>query len=260
MPRALIFAPQRRSMVSSMPITTGPLGTTAVIRSVSRQRAQARPDQRFRLSTRWKLVKVVFSRSPMMLSAEVTVRRPGARMDPATSTSRFCHVGRVKRAWKGAIHWARMAGVTDAGMRPARDGADHPVTSCGWEACHVRARCPAGAHPVLQPSARRWGGGSESRARILAAERAQRCSDCPAQADWRWRKGSGAVVDWRALGSFRPLRHGDHAARRRPELHRLRTGVLDPRLNQKWPKSSLEPVRKLGAARFRFRTGPSREP
>src|SRR5919107_4335234 len=183
MPRALIFAPQRRSIVSSMPITTGPFGTKAVIRSVSRQRAEARPDQRFRLSTRWKLVKVVFSRSPMMLRAEVTVRRPGARMDPATSTSRFCHVGRVKRAWKGAIHWARMAGVTDAGMRPARDGADHPVTSCGWEACHVRARCPAGAHPVVQPGARRWGGGSESRARILAAERAQRCSDCPAQAD-----------------------------------------------------------------------------
>src|SRR5215204_6020308 len=138
MPRALIFAPQRRSIVSSMPITTGPFGTKAVIRSVSRQRAEARPDQRFRLSTRWKLVKVVVSRSPMMLRAEVTVRRPGARMEPATSTSRFCHIGRVKTDWKGAIHWARMAGVTDTGMMPARDGQDHRRTWCGREACHVQ--------------------------------------------------------------------------------------------------------------------------
>src|SRR3712207_5534741 len=138
MPRALIFAPQRRSMVSSMPITTGPLRTKAVTRSVNRQRAEARPDQRFRLSTRWKLVKVVLCRSPMMLRAEVTVRRPGARIEPATSTSRFCQVGWVKRGWKGAIHWARMAGVTDAGMMPARDGQDHQVTRCGREACYVR--------------------------------------------------------------------------------------------------------------------------
>src|SRR5918998_1425180 len=198
MPRAFIFAPQRRSIVSSMPITTGPFRTKAVIRSVSRQRAEARPDQRFRLSTRWKLVKVVFSRSPMMLRAEVTVHRPGARMDPATSTSRFCHVGRVKRGWKGAIHWARMAGVTDAGMVLARDGGDHRVTWCGREACHVRGGCHAGAHQELRPGARGWGDGSEGRARILVAQRAQRCSGRAAQADWRWRQGPGTLVEWRA--------------------------------------------------------------
>ena len=33
MPRALIFAPQRRSMVSSTPTTTGPVGTKAATSS-----------------------------------------------------------------------------------------------------------------------------------------------------------------------------------------------------------------------------------
>ena len=67
----------------------------------------------------------------------------------------------------------------------------------------------------IQSFNRARGGGVvvQKAARILAAERAQRCSDCPAQADGRWPKGSGSVVDWRALGSLRPLRHGDHAAR-----------------------------------------------
>jgi hypothetical protein len=67
----------------------------------------------------------------------------------------------------------------------------------------------------IQSFNRARGGGVvvQKAARILAAERAQRCSDRPAQADWRGRKGSGAVVEWRALGSFRPLRKGGHAAR-----------------------------------------------
>ena len=50
---APILAPQRRSMVSSMPTTTGPSGAKAASRRCSRRSAAARPDQRFRLSTRW---------------------------------------------------------------------------------------------------------------------------------------------------------------------------------------------------------------
>src|SRR3954469_18345289 len=44
-PRALILAPQRRSMVSSMPTTTGPCGTRAATRSSRSRCATAREDQ-----------------------------------------------------------------------------------------------------------------------------------------------------------------------------------------------------------------------
>src|SRR4051812_50062589 len=46
MPRASILAPQRRSMVSSMPTTTGPSGTRAATSTRSRRWATARADQR----------------------------------------------------------------------------------------------------------------------------------------------------------------------------------------------------------------------
>jgi hypothetical protein len=52
MPRALIFVPQRRSMVSSMPTTTGPVGTRTAMSSNNSRCATARADQPFWLSTR----------------------------------------------------------------------------------------------------------------------------------------------------------------------------------------------------------------
>jgi hypothetical protein len=53
MPRAAIRLPQRRSRVSSTPITTGPSGTKAATNSPSSTPAAARADQRARFSTRW---------------------------------------------------------------------------------------------------------------------------------------------------------------------------------------------------------------
>jgi hypothetical protein len=48
----------------------------------------------------------------MMLRAEVTVRRPGARMVPAIKMSTLCKVGAVKAFAKGANQWVRTgAGV-----------------------------------------------------------------------------------------------------------------------------------------------------
>jgi hypothetical protein len=38
--------------------------------------------------------------------------------------------------------------------------------------------------------------------------------------------------------AWRPLRHRHHAARQGPRLRRCRTGLLDPHLSRKWPKSS----------------------
>jgi len=133
MPRALIFAPQRRSMVSSMPITTGPCGTKRASRRANICRANARLDQRFRLSTRWKVLKSGASRRPMMLSAAVTVRRPGVRMAPLIRTSTCCQVGRVKWMANAAIHWARLLGPREGDMRAAHVG--DTLGQPGWELC-----------------------------------------------------------------------------------------------------------------------------
>ena len=58
MPRALILAPQRRSMVSSIPITTGaPDGTKALISRINSRPATARDDHAARLRIRWKVQK-----------------------------------------------------------------------------------------------------------------------------------------------------------------------------------------------------------
>src|SRR6187431_333119 len=62
MPRAEIFGPQRRSIVSSIPTTTGPSGTNTATSQRSRARAKDRPDQRARLSTSWKRAKSASSR------------------------------------------------------------------------------------------------------------------------------------------------------------------------------------------------------
>src|SRR5688500_9215296 len=128
MPRALILGPQRRSIVSSIPLITVPSGTKVPSRRCSRRLAAARLDQRFRLSTRWKLVKPVTARRPRMLRAEVTVRRPGARRAPASSTSRFRQVGPVNRASNGASHWPRMTGAAGLVMSVAPDGRHHQAT------------------------------------------------------------------------------------------------------------------------------------
>jgi len=50
MPRALIFMPRLRPMVSSMPITTGPLGSSRSSKCSNRRRAKARVSQRARFS------------------------------------------------------------------------------------------------------------------------------------------------------------------------------------------------------------------
>lgn len=128
MPRALILGPQRRSIVSSMPMTNGPCGTKVAIRSVNRHRATARLDQRFRLSTRWKLAKLPVSRCPMMLNAAVTVRRPGVRSAPATNTRTWRQVGRVNSTAKGAIQRLRLSEAGDVtGLRWLE-----PLGKPGW--------------------------------------------------------------------------------------------------------------------------------
>ncbi len=51
MPRALMRAPQRRSMLSSTPITRSPLGRSRSIIESNKRRATARASHRARLST-----------------------------------------------------------------------------------------------------------------------------------------------------------------------------------------------------------------
>src|SRR5262249_6289793 len=101
MPRALILAPQRRSMVSSNPITTGaPVGTNALTDKISSWRAAARDDHAARLRIRWKLQKLGSRSRPRMRSAVETVRRPGAKPVQASNDSTFDQVGRVNRSAK----------------------------------------------------------------------------------------------------------------------------------------------------------------
>src|SRR5512143_4065493 len=110
MPRALILEPQRRSRVSSIPMITGPSGTKVAINTCSRRHASVRLDQRFRLSTRWKLVKVDAPLRPMMLQAAVIVRRPGVRMAPVTRIRTWPQVGREKLAVNGGIQVTSTSG------------------------------------------------------------------------------------------------------------------------------------------------------
>src|SRR3954452_17042721 len=79
--------PRRRSIVSSMPSSTGPLGAKTAIRRPSSRRAAARASQAARLSTRWSLVNRRPRPGPAIRKRLVTVRLPGARMAPISSSS-----------------------------------------------------------------------------------------------------------------------------------------------------------------------------
>lgn len=71
------------------------------------------------IEPRWSLAKPPSSRRPRMLNAAVTVRRPGVRSAPATSTRACRHVGRVNSAAKGAIQHSRLYGTADMTAAPA---------------------------------------------------------------------------------------------------------------------------------------------
>src|SRR6516165_1897731 len=80
MPRAAIFLPQRRSMVSSMPMMTGPLGRKRSRIISSSWRAMARLSQRFQ--AQWLNVHVDF---PLLqrIALPITigsVRHPGIKI------------------------------------------------------------------------------------------------------------------------------------------------------------------------------------
>ena len=102
MPLALIFGPFRRSIVSSMPTTTGPSGTNVATSRSSRTRAAASALQRAALSTRWKREKPVSPPLPTARSPEATVRAPDASSVPAPSSHSRSKVGRVNTRRNGA--------------------------------------------------------------------------------------------------------------------------------------------------------------
>src|SRR6516164_6962138 len=111
MPRALILPPQRRSMVSSMPITTSPLGNSTARRWSNNRRATSRASQRALLSTSWYRPKPGLFANPMTRSAWVTVRLPGARTAPPTSTRIWFQTGAVKQGRKTASQDSRIGGT-----------------------------------------------------------------------------------------------------------------------------------------------------
>src|SRR5512134_2996925 len=112
MPRALILPPQRRSIVSSMPITTSPAGKKTSSTWARSLRATARPFQRARLSTSWYRAKPGLAASPMTRSASLTVRLPGASTAPATRTRTCFQTGAVKQSRKADNQVARTGGAS----------------------------------------------------------------------------------------------------------------------------------------------------
>lgn len=173
MPRALILAPRRRSMVSSMPTATGPFGTKAATSSPSRQRAAARPDQRLRLSARWSLANPAAPRRPTQLSAAATVRQPGARMAPAASASRLAQVGRVTHPANGAIQAAR---------EPKRVSRSACLAMAGsrWRRCRrTTPRTPKGSTvPASDPMRARIEAFNRARGGGVAVQKAGRAATC----------------------------------------------------------------------------------
>ena len=119
MPRALILAPQRRSMVSSSPITTGaPDGTKAFTSRISSWRAAARDDHAARLRIRWKVQK---SRS-RFASQDAQRRRdgsPAGRQDDAGEQHQNVRPGRT-REQIGEPHEPRQKAFRQ--WRPRRAG------------------------------------------------------------------------------------------------------------------------------------------
>ena len=106
MPRAAMRLPQRRSSVSSTPMTTGPLGAKAATSNPSSTSAAARADQRARFSTRWQPAKSAIVSRPAARRAALTVRRCMVSRAPSTSTGTRPHVGPVNRPANGASHAA----------------------------------------------------------------------------------------------------------------------------------------------------------
>ena len=75
-----------------------PDGTKAFISSISSLRATPRGDHADRLRIRWKVQKLGSHSRPRMRSVAETVRRPGAKMAPASRTRTFDQVGRLNRS------------------------------------------------------------------------------------------------------------------------------------------------------------------
>src|SRR3954451_4563110 len=234
-PRAAIRAPQRRSMLSSTPITTGPFGTKAATSSNRRRCASAREHQCPWLSTRWYTAKPATSPKPMTRSAAATVRRPGASSAPHTSTSAWRQTATVNWPWNGRIQPSSTAGTTlDVMAHRLRPGTRTCYNTAGSAGVKRHGRQPRGdarSHRSLSvAAAARWRRGGVGEQGLHPLQPAHRRTRRPAASNRSGRQGSGLVVAARRLGRSRPFRSGGHAARGRPRVHRQRGLLLDPRL------------------------------
>jgi hypothetical protein len=110
-PRLRIWAPPRRSSVSSMLLSMGAsTGTTVSRRSGKKHRLAANGDQRARLSTWWDRLQCSVSCSPANRNALHTVRRPRARSVPVRKVISFFPVGAVNSGRNGATTFRRVSG------------------------------------------------------------------------------------------------------------------------------------------------------
>ena len=213
MPRALIFGPHRRSMVSSMPTTTGPLGTISRDQqtehvskrafSFDHRPAAAVEDAMKGGKGRRLTLRPITAQVPM-----ATVRRPGLKdLAPATRMSRrLAKVGlRFHRPAKGAIQGGgRMLGAVGLVMTEPSDGVDgHPGIrdDARKDSRHVEPMKSPGGERIeaLQPNDAFRNGPSarftRQEARLLADQRTDRRPNRQTQANGR-RLTRSSVLWW----------------------------------------------------------------
>ncbi len=156
MPRALMRGPHRRSIGSSRPTITGPRDAKDRIRWPSRRRPPSRALHGARLRTRWKSVKCRSRAWPVIRSTLATVRRPGARMAPTSSTWTCSQERWTKSGAKVMISAAKRAG---------RSGM---VVSLGGNAVSLDPSRASSTLPDPQPI-------GQSRAESIRDKRASTC-------------------------------------------------------------------------------------
>src|SRR5436190_11568090 len=122
MPLALICLPRRRSMLSSIPSSSGPVGTNAATSNFSSRRAANRLSQTARFSTRCQVTKCRSWRSPMMRRMLHTVRWPGTSSAPSSSICACCQVRACTNTGANATRIvAKRAGTCNMAASPGRD-------------------------------------------------------------------------------------------------------------------------------------------
>lgn len=134
-------------------------------RGRSKTRLTARLDRRSRLSTRWEHSKRRQWSRPIARNAAVTVRRPGARSVPTTSTRACDQTRREKHGANGASSASMTGGRVGIVSPPGRAVTSVPCYAAGRQMAKVKLRMWLGEElkpgPGMVGHAKEHGGGAK---------------------------------------------------------------------------------------------------